>query len=353
MGIHRNFYKLTFIISHTSVYTEFNQSLLVLSMIALIVSVLQGCNKHPQDSDFTEAVDKTSVKLAVHTSQSSQIHSLDALVFNDDMLQRLDCYQRFENWSEGAHLIGSCSGKKIMLICANLKMDTNDWRQYNSFKKAGELKVELENEEREFPVMASCINIKAGESSQVKLERLSSEVELRSICCDFSGKPYAGENITEAKAYLINVNACSSLLPQEHESTERIINQGGLIKDDIEIFNDKSLIFSNLDTINLNRQFISKRFTCYHNACSEETIGSPFTKLVIEGKIQGETWFWPIDINRGNKGNGITRNSRYIYDITIRSKGTKDPDNTISNEMTDIIFKTEQWQEKDPYHVSF
>ncbi len=353
MRTHRNFYNLAFIISQTSVFTVFVKSSLILSTITLIFSVLQGCSKHPQDSGFTEVHEKASVKFAVQNIKNTRMHSIDALVFNDDPLQRLDCYQNFEDTIEGEHFIGSCGGDKILLLCANLQWEKDSWRQYNSFKKAGTLKVNLEDEERDYPIMSSFSFIKAGESADIALERLSSEIELRSISCDFSGKPYDGESITDTKAYLINVNACCSIMPQPDEPIERILNHGGLIESDLDAFNDKSMIVSELEEINTNHQKVGCKLICYPNTSSEESIGSPFTKLVIEGKIHGETWYWPLDINRADSGIGIERNRRYIFDITIRSKGTKDPNTTITPEMTDIKFEAETWKEKESYHVSF
>ena len=281
------------------------------------------------------------------------MHTLDALVFNDDQLQRLECYQCFEDKVDGEQLVGSCSGDKILVLCANLMWDRENWIYYNSFKKVCSLKINLEDEDREFPVMGAIRRMTAGENTDVQLERISSEIELRSLCCDFTGKPYAGESITEAKAYLINVNACCNIIPQNNETLERVINHRGLIEQDIQAFKDTSLIFSGLADITSSRSYPSIKLLCYPNTSPEESIGSPFTKLVIEGKIQGETWYWPIEINRSEEGNGIERNRRYIYDITIRSKGTKDPDMTIISEMTDIIFKAETWKEKEAYCVSF
>ena len=354
MKKHRILYNLAFIISHSSAYAVFGKSTLILSMITLIVSVTQGCSKHPQDGSFTEVSRKASVKLAVHNPQSTRMHSIDALVFNDDQLQRLDCYQNFENMADGEQFIGSCSGAKILLLCANLQWNKDSWREYNSYKKACSLKVDLENEDREFPVMASVNHIKAGEEqTEVTLERISSEVVLRSICCDFTGKPYAGESITDTKVYLTNVNGSCSIIPQDDGAIERIINHRELIESDINIFNDTGLIFRRLEEISSSRSYPGIELLCYPNTSPEESIGSPFTKLVVEGKIQGETWYWPIDINRSGSGIGIERNRRYIFDITIRCKGTKDPDITISSEMTDIIFEAETWKEKESYSISF
>lgn len=353
MKRHRNIHNLAFINSQTSAYAELSKSTLALSTIILILSVLLGCSKHPQDSGFTEVSTKASVKFAVHHLQATQTHSLDALVFNDDQLQRLDCYQCFEDISEGEQFVGSCSGNKILLICANLQWDKDSWRQYNSFKKACSLKADLENEDRDFPVMSAIRYITAGETTDVELERISSEVELRSISCDFTGKPYAGEAITDVKVYLTNVNACCSIIPQEGEPLERVINHKGLIEPDILAFKDTSLIFSILSDITSVRSYPSVKLLCYPNTSSEESIGSPFTKLVIEGKIQGEIWYWPLEVNREGPSSGIERNRRYIYDITIRSKGTKDPDLTITPEMTDIKFEAEKWKEKEEYYVAF
>ena len=342
-----------FIISLTSVHTVFFKSLLILSMVILIVPVVQGCIEHPQDSDFTEAASMPSVKVAVRQLSDTQTRCIDAFVFNDDQLQRLDCYQSMENLQDRDILVGSRSGNKILLLCANLHHEKDSWREYNSFKKAGAMKVNLEDEDRNYPVMASYAHFQTGRDTRIDMERLSSEVELHSINCDFKGKPYAGEKITDAKAYLINVNGTCSLLPQENEGIERVINHGGLIESDMTNLKDPTLLLSELGEIGTEVTYPSCQFLCYVNKSPEESLGSPYTRLVIEGKIQGETWYWPIDINRDGSANGIERNSRYIFNITLTSKGTKNPNAPVKTDMTDITFKAETWKEKEEYCVSF
>ena len=136
---------------------------------------------------------------------------------------------------------------------------------------------------------------------------------------------------------------------------ERIINHRSLIPEDTMRFKNKRQIIDNLQTINSSVTYPGIRLLCYPNISTQESIGTPFTRLVIEGKIQGETWYWPININRdsGSGHEGISRNRRYVYDITIRSRGTKDPDTPIVPEMAVTTFTTEKWEEKEPYHVSF
>ena len=365
MKTHRNIFKVVSIASHTSGKTDFYKSMLALSLVILTVPVVVGCSKntHPQDGDFTEVYYRSSVKVAVHHIQESSVRSLDAMVFNDDMLQRLDSYQSLENDGQESVLIGSCGGEKILLLCANARWEKDFWREYNSFPKASSLRVNIEDEERDFPVMTSVAQLRAGEEAEITLERLSSEVSLRSICCDFTGKPYAGESITDAKVYLTNVSGTCSLVPRPGEAAERIVNHAGLIPQDLAIFKDSSLIINHIGTIGKDAVLPNVRLLCYPNTALEESFGTPFTRLVIEGKIQDETWYWPIDINRDSgpgeegggpgEGVGIERNRRYICDVTIRGKGTKDPDMPVTSMMAETILKVQTWKEKEEYYVGF
>ena len=341
-----------------SPFTLFTKSLLILGIASLAVPVFHGCSRQccSLDSDFTEASTKASVKLAVHNITEPGIRSVDALVFNDDILQRIDCYQHVEDIRNGTIQIGSCNGEKIVFLCANSQWDKDDWRESRSFHSLNDRKAELENEDRAYPLMSSFIHVEAGSNvAETRLERLSSIVRLRSVSCDFSGKPYAGEKVTDAKVYLTNVNGSCSILQADACRIERIINYGGLIPDDIHAFRDSSLIISHLGTISTETAYPETELLCYPNTVTEEIAGAPFTRLVIEGKIQGETWYWPININRGcsNSHEGIQGNTIYTYDIVIRRKGTQDPDNPITPETAETTFETERWSEKEEYHVAF
>lgn len=357
MKTHRTLTNIASDSSGNSVYTILTKSWFALNLVILTFPVAQGCSKHehPRDSDFTEAGTKSSVKLAVRQTEDAQIRSLEAFVFNDDALKRIECYQRTEKPDVDEWSVGSCSGSKIVLLCANAPWEKKNWKDVSSFRKASSVRVDLEDEDEKYPIMSTTTHIKAGEASETTLERLTSEVELRSIHCDFTGKPYEGEEITEARAYLINVSGTCSIVPEDEDPIERIINHGSLIQDDITRFINLFSIADSIGTIRFSHTYPGIRLLCYPNMSEEESIGTPFTRLVIEGKIQGETWYWPISVNRncGNGHEGIRRNMRYVYDITIRSKGTKDPDIPIVPEMAETILETRKWKEKEPYHVAF
>ena len=340
------------------VFVTFFKSWLNLSLVVLTVPVYQGCSKQDcsQDGSFTEMPRNPSVKLAVRLKQDTPVRSVDVLVFNDDLLQRTDCFQRFESLNDNTLLIGSCSGAKRIIICANPHWEIDEWRTVDSFHQLKGMKASLEKEDRSFPLMAAGVTIGAGkDTSDVGLERLSSIIRLNSVRCDFKGKPYDGEPITDARIYLTNVNGRCSISGDDFDSMESIINHGGLIRDDLRWFKDSTLIINHLGVIDTEGTTSPVELVCYPNTAEYESAGTPFTRLVIEGKIQGETWYWPININRGSVSDheGILNNMTYSYDIVITRKGTKDPDIPITFEMAEIVYDAEKWTEKEEYQVAF
>ena len=92
---------------------------------------------------------------------------------------------------------------------------------------------------------------------------------------------------------------------------------------------------------------------CFHNYCKEESPGSPFTRLVVEGKIQGEKYYWPLTVNRTADGEGVRNNTRHVFDLTIRRKGSLTPDEDIFIENSETILEVEQWKEMEEHRVGF
>ena len=97
------------------------------------------------------------------------------------------------------------------------------------------------------------------------------------------------------------------------------------------------------------------KLRCYPNMASQEGPGSPFTRLVIQGQLDGDVWYWPIDINRGEgcTTEGIEGNCAYTFDIVLTRKGSADPDTAIKTESATIMMEVEKWEEKEEYSVVF
>ena len=300
-------------------------------------------------------------KLSGDGGQPEDIRHTDIFMFNDDALRRLDSYQRTEG--NGPVKAASRRGDKIMVIIANFPCSKEEWKHVNSYEGFMEEMSLLENETAGYPVMSAVLPVSAGSGGtcHADMERLVSEIRINSIRTDFSGREYDGEPLTDVKIYLTNVNASCKMLRGEDFRPEMIINPGFLDMNAVAGFRDPAMICREIEEdIGEDGIFPGISLYCYPSDEQEESAGSPFTRLVIEGKIRGNTYWYPITVNRGDfgissggDGRGIGRNSRYCYDITIRRTGTKDPDIPVCMEDVTVSCPVEPWEDKDDITIPF
>lgn len=307
----------------------------------------------------TQAVDKSDQmqnKFTINSIEKAakdepMINTLDVFFFEDDSKGSLDCYQRIVE-PEDICNIASGSGPKTLLLIANSKKDKYDWADIKSLSTIADITIDLENEDPDNPVMTSLQRTTAGDEISLSLNPLMCEIAVRSIRCDFSGKPYSDETFKLSRIFLTYVNASCSLIPGETVHPSRVINAG--ISDDghLQSFNHKDMIAHNIDrTIGKEKVTLNRSLYCYANNPGEESIGSPFTKLVIEGKIGNDTYYYPIRINP--KQGGISRGTTYIYDLVITRAGVTEPDGELGLGEIGIKMEIESWKERDCYTIKF
>ena len=296
----------------------------------------------------------TSVKTSI--SINGKAENLDIFTFDNDRMERLDSYQRFEKEDLRICDIATRTGEKTMVIIANSNTDKYDWIDINCRKALEKRIFNLEEESIAHPVMTAEQQFKAGSTCQVQLTPLGGEVVLRSLRCDFSDRTYEGEKLRDIKVYLTNINASCGIQTDIDKYPSRIINAGRLDLNDLERFMHPEMIYAEIDNpVGTARVYPDIRFKTYPNSCPEESVGSPYTKLVIEGRIRDNTYYYPIPINRKRDADepGIRRNRCYIYDITITRTGLTDPDGSIEGLELDINLEVKEWKEKDWYDVRF
>lgn len=331
--------------------------ILGISVVALTPALSCSTTDNLQPSALMELNYGTKAQELAVTSgpEHEMIRTLDILIFGTDSLQRLESYQRFEAPAADRIFLATTAGDKQVFACANSRYEAEDWMKVNSVYGLEDFCVELESERRDFPTMSGACSISAGETSGgvLSMRRLTCEIVLNSIRCDFRGKPYEGEPMQDARIYLINVNAQSRIFDDSDGKPLKIVNVGSMNVADTDKFEEPDLIVQDLTArIGEEALFPGISLRCCPNHGTEESPGSPFTRLVIEGKVQGETYYWAVTVNR-DEGSGIESACRYIYDITIRRKGSRDPDSPASIEDIGFIYKETEWEEKEPYTVFF
>ena len=329
----------------------------IITLIFALPALVYCCSGSPETIMPAHTAFATKVDLK---QTPTDMESLDIFVFHDDRFQKLDCYQRFENMSEWKGKIVSGNGKRILTAIANCPYGRDDWLSLSSRSHLKNFSINLEDESGDRAVMTGETYVSARSenslSSELTLRPLSSEIVLRSLSCDFTGKPYSGEKLTDVRVYLTNVNAELPLLEDLEGGPTRIVNAGCLCDEDVDAFACRDIIVQSIrQAIGKNVIYPDIRLRCYRNDCIKESPGTPFTRLVIEGQLDGKVYYWPIDINRNGDSSdeGITGGHRYIYDIRITRKGSSDPDTPVRTEDFVLSHNITEWEEKENYAVIF
>lgn len=315
----------------------------------IVPALICGCSEEIlQQELLSTPLTKTSLTPSVSMREST----LDIFTFDNDRYRRLDAYQRMESIRYGTIGVSSTSGEKIFFLCLNGQKSRYDWSMISSYQSLQDIYCDLEKETHLRQTMTGEIRATAGKPAKsVSISPVSSQVSIETLEYDFSGTPYSGSSITDMKVYLTNVSASCPLVYTDGYRPNRIINTSGLNPDDIKAFTDPGIIVQEVaDTPGMQATDPGISLLCYPNPAIEESPGSPHTRLVIEGVIDSQVYYWPVTIN---KGKGIGRGEHYIFDILIRRKGVADPDTPIDDAGVNIRLRIKPWTEKEGYSVGF
>lgn len=334
-------------------------SVLTKLMYLLIPASVYGCSYIDEASGHQ---DKEHIGTMLHILESGSQRAtyestLDVFAFNDDPLMRLDSYMRVDDPDLNNVEMITQSGNKLMFLCANSRKDRYEWIGIDNYHALEDIYIDIENDTRKYPVLVGECTTEAGSGKTytVEMNPLFSEIVLNSIRCDFMDKAYEGECIENPKIYLINVNARSPLSGMTERNPERFINLGFLNQDDLDLFAEPEMVSRELkEDIGIRTIKPEISLFCYPNTVKNDGIGTPYTRLVVEGSLKGKKYYWPININRPPHGDGgIERNCSYRYDITITGKGSDNPDKPITKENATIKMELAPWKEKKDYGILF
>lgn len=303
------------------------------------------------EKKLVERKDVTSVKIRNAANASIGRNGYDVLVYNADKFERLDSYMHFDG-SLTELPVSSGTGAKTVVVICNAPDGFPEWENILSLKQLSRVCCNLENESEEAPVMVGKAKTDAGEGCEITLKPLMACICLKELSCDFRGTSYAWEELKDIRIYLTNVNAECGIAGNA-DVGKRFINNGKWTENDMKRFRSPAIVCREIgNPVGAEPESLDAMLYCYPNDCREEGFGRPFTRIVIEGKIRGKTWYWPINVNSLN-GDGISSDDCYVLRVRLRRTGTEDPDTAIALENDDVTMEIEKWDEKENYTVAF
>ena len=285
----------------------------------------------------------THTKVILKSSSLTPPAGLDIFVFKDGAVKSLDSYSKFHPDGSATANVISGSGDRIVAMISGAHLRADQIAAVRCYEDLESLYISLEDETDGSPAMSGETVICAGQEGpwSIVLEPLLSKVEVLGLSVKLKGE-YAGKDLSNVQAYLTNVNGSCQPLRRDGFRPVEIINNGRLRSSDLERLSSPQLL---RQAPRISRQmggettYQTFSLYCYPNDVAQESSGSPFTRLVIQGDIDGRTYYYPVPINRPGFGysagkEGVCRNVNYVMNIHITGPGSLSPSEDIRDSHT-------------------
>lgn len=263
-------------------------------------------------------------------ADDNNIQSLEIFIFRinegqpDDGV--LDGYRKFTAAEIGnlTNLeVVSTTGKKIIYAVAN--SHRTNWKDINSRALFEQQTALLQQDDVRNFIMTGSTEAELQLASTVAfpIKRLVSRIQVSSIKTAFVGTPYEGMSLTGVKAYLTNVQAEKLICNGKGDNT-KVLSPNGYVQADAQGCTMAGMIYDDLGADIADAGYSTPHyFYCYENTLAQEDDTKKFTRVIIEGKLNGVTYYYPIAIE------GIERNCCYSVDVTIKRPGSLTPDSDV------------------------
>ncbi|MBR6932903.1 MAG: hypothetical protein IKH49_06330 [Bacteroidales bacterium] len=273
-------------------------------------------------------------------AETGEESTLDLFFFEAEQPCFLDAYERVQGAIPARWEACSRSGRKRLVAVAHAGCDRYAWSDIRSLANLDARETSLETEDPSSPIMTASATVNAGAPATLTLSPLLSEIRLHSLCCDFHDRAYVGARLENVRVYLVNVRDRCRL---DGESVPSWLNAARLDPERTAALRCPETVLQALpEPVGDETVFPDIRLYAYPNPAAEDGIGSPFTRLVIEGTLLGITCYYPISITPMEGGKS------HVFDVTLTRAGTSDPDIPATREMVRLVGAIAPWNDMDP-----
>lgn len=323
-------------------------------ILLLIPSLCISCSREITEYESAEGLHKCFLAFT-KVQTPVEDYSTEILIYDPDKGMELDTYQVGMRLSEKMDIICTKGKKKLVVIARPGEIALEDgentlMEEIGTYQAIRKRTYSLKDEDPTAPTLAGEADLEGGLATGIRMRTNLNMIKVNEIRKDFSGLPFEDSPIENVKIYIINaVEDYPYLGSDEQTRTSSYINKGKLSEKDLrEMSHPEMLVHKGNYLIGSEKIRADARLYCFPNHCRKEDMGNVFTRLVIEGEIEGVRWYWPVNLNFTDDDAKET-NCRE-YDITITGTGSSDPDIAVSSVQARIRCRITDWtieNEKD------
>ncbi len=303
-----------------------------------------------------------------NSASDSKINSLDILIFNNAEGAEYGLIEVYKNFT-GDQLsdlsnikILTTTGQKKLFIIGNSHISNTlkSITKYSDFQ-AIESSLLKENTGDFCMIYTADREFSYYNSLTANLARFVSRIKLGSLKTNFVGGPFEGMSLNNVKIYLLNAHSTKLMHDGKEPNNGRILNYKQANISDYQNSGIESFLYEAIDEpLTPTGEITSRYFYCYENLIDSETALNRYTRLVIEGELNGKTYYYPISINRNmfgyvhtNRHCGVQRNTSYTINCVISGVGSNNPDHIIEKKTITISVNITDWEEIGETDINF
>ena len=255
------------------------------------------------------------------------INTLEIFIFrvNEGMADNgvLDGYRKFTAQELGdltSLEVQTTTGKKMIYAVANAHRA--NWQGVNTRELFEQQTALLANDNLKDFIMVGGKEAELGLASTVAftIQRIVARVQVVSLKTAFAGGPYEGMTLKGVKAYITNVQGEKYIFNGEGNNLT-VLNSKKYVEADAAACAMDGMLYDNIGIDLSDSGYTTAHiFYCFPNNIAQEGDGKKFTRVVIEGQLNGITYYYPVAVPE------LERNNCYSLDITIKRPGSLDPD---------------------------
>lgn len=310
-----------------------------------VAVIAASCSKPdcPCDSNENQSavlslnIDSETTKSTVvqSSAEENKINSVDIFIFRNtsptsEDYQKLDTYKRVISPQNGSIKVSTTTGPKT--ICVLINDHGSNFTGVTTLEKFRKIVTKLQSEKLSDFTMYGEANATLGTESSVAItvQRFISKIELKSVSTKFSGTPYSGMSLTNCKLFLVNAHGDKIVYNNTPTTNPTIMNYKKLVGEDVNGCAEEELLAEIL-SVGITDVPITTSHCFYTYSNITDNIEES-TKLVLQGDLDGVTYYYPIPINQKGYGlddsgtdGGVGRNTHYSYGIVVTRPGSLDP----------------------------
>ncbi len=308
----------------------------MLAAFLQLPAFFSSCSSHAYTPDTAP------VYTTIQWTKTPAPEAVDLFFFETQGSQLLDAYQQVVQLDREKPVYGMCAlGEKYLVALSGAAGETARWADIRTLGNLQKHVFSLAEESARTPLLFGQAQLEAGASRRcvLNMQPLLTAIRLRSVSCDFLGRPYFGEPFFLTQIFL--TYAGSEYRPLEGGDGEPVswVNPGYLDTVALRAFKEPSLLWQKgPGEVSWTPVYTEQTFYCYPGSR---------TRLVLEARYDTLTCYYPIPLPQLVAGTCLE------MDVTLTRLGASDPDFPTVSGAVSLYTQRIPWEMREPVTVTY